>query len=443
MSGPGDVSAPNGATGVDERGPLLARRSRLTIRARLTLTYAGLVTVCGAVLIAIVYAFMRYVPTYAITANRSGLIASGVATPRPVATLGATASATPAPQSGEALRPTTFAVSSASDFLNMMLTISIIALVMLAVLSAVIGWIVAGRVLKPLKAINEAATIAATGSLDHRVGLQGPHDEIRDLSDTFDRMLDALGHSFDAHRRFAANASHELQTPLATTQTMIDVTLADEDADAATLRTLAERIHTVNRSNMRTVKSLLDLADIGQRGLTREPVDVAALTAEALEALRPSARERGIAVHLYPAEPARPRPIVLGDPVLLRQCVSNLLQNAIRHNLDGGTVDIRIAPSDESVGLTVRNTGMPIPDDVVGTLLEPFVRGAGRTAAKADDRGHGLGLAIAASVADALDGSLRLQPNAEGGLTAELRLPHASRETSAVADAATPVARPS
>ncbi|WP_426519053.1 sensor histidine kinase [Diaminobutyricibacter sp. McL0618] len=405
---------------------LLSVRPRLTIRARLTLTYAGLVTGCGTVLIAVVYVFMRWVPRYAIVSSAPTV--SGLVTPAPSATHGTPATAAPAEQIAGGFDP--LAVTSASDFLNVLLTISIIALVMLALLSALIGWIVAGRVLKPLKAINEAATIAATGSLDHRVGLQGPHDEIRDLSDTFDRMLGTLGDSFDAHRRFAANASHELRTPLATTQTMIDVTLADPDADAETLRTLAHRIHVINRANMRTVESLLDLADIGQRTLTYEPVDLAELVAEVTESFAPAADMRRITLRVHPAFPASPDPIVTGDPVLLLQCIGNLLQNAIRHNHDGGTVDIHVRPKEATVQLSVANTGEPIPDDIVETLTEPFVRGAGRTTARGRDHGRGLGLAIVASVASALDGSLHLQANPDGGLTAQLQLPRTAENPS-------------
>ena len=149
---------------------------------------------------------------------------------------------------------------------------------MLAALGGTVGWLVAGRIIRPLAAINAAATRAATGALDHRVGLDGPRDEIRDLSQTFDRMLASLERSFATHRRFAVNASHELRTPLATTQTMIDVTLADPDAGAEELRALAARVREVNRSNIETVDALLDLAAADTDGLAREPLDLADIT---------------------------------------------------------------------------------------------------------------------------------------------------------------------
>ena len=318
---------------------------------------------------------------------------------------------------------TTISVTTAWDFLQVLLAISIAALIVLALISALVGWMVAGRVLKPLKAINAAATLAATGSLDHRVGLQGPHGEIRDLSDTFDRMLGVLDLSFAAHRRFAANASHELRTPLATTQTMIDVTLADPDADTTSSRNLAERIDTVNRANMRTVESLLDLADIGHRSLSREPVDLSVLAADTIDTYISEARDREITITLHPAHQGSPRPVALGDPVLLRHTVRNLVQNAIRHNHPSGTVDIRTSNLRDTVMLTVTNTGAHVPSDIVGSLHEPFVRAAGRTTNPDGTRGRGLGLAIAASVAEAHNGSLRLAANDDGGLIAKLTLP--------------------
>jgi two-component system sensor histidine kinase VanS len=227
-----------------------SRDRRLPIRVRLTLSYAGMVTGCGAAFIAIVYLFMRYVPSYLIIED-----------PRPGPV-----------EIGRTIPAEGVAITSPTDFLQVLLVVSLAALVILAVLSGVVGWIVAGRIIKPLAAINAAATRAATGTLDHRVGLEGPRDEIRDLSDTFDRMLASLERAFATHRRFAANASHELRTPLATTKTMIDVTLADPDSDADELRALAERVREVNQSSIETVNALLDLADVDSGTLVRRPV---------------------------------------------------------------------------------------------------------------------------------------------------------------------------
>lgn len=411
-------------------GPLFCRRPRITIRARLTLTYAGLVTGCGAALIAVVWVFMRFVPYYAIRSTAPTAVGAAAATlvPDP--------RGTDAPLDSLSSPATAFAVTSEWDFLQLLLLVSVAVLAVLAVLSGFVGWIVAGRMLRPLTTINEAARIAATGSFDHRVGLQGPRDEIRDLSDTFDGMLGVLGRSFEAHRRFAVNASHELRTPIATTQTMIDVTLDDPDSDVEALRALLERIRTVNRANAQTVESLLDLADIGQRPLSATPVDLHVLAQEAVGAIGPLARESGVMVRLRPLHVVADHPIASGDAVLLRQCLSNLLQNAVRHNHRGGTAVIGVTSLADGAEVTVTNTGAVIPEDVVETLLEPFVRGAGRTSGAGAVRGRGLGLAIAASVADAHGGSLRLSADPRGGLTVRLRLP------SAAEGAPAPTARP-
>lgn len=410
-----------------DASPLLSWRPRFTIRSRLTLTYAGLVTGCGAVLIAVVWVFMRFVPSYAIVASTTadGSPATfGTRTPVPVAT--AEQPATVDTERVEALRATApFSVTSEADFLQLLLLISVVALALLAVLSGIIGWIVAGRVLRPLKSINDAATLAAAGSLDHRIGLRGPKDEIRSLSDTFDGMLDSLARSFEAHRRFAANASHELRTPLATVQTMIDVALADPEADSAALRALAGRIRTVNSTNLQTVEALLDLADISEGRLTCEPVDLALVVAGAARAVAPEARRRNVQVLVSPSSAVPGHSVVLGDTVLLRQCIGNLMRNAVEHNHHGGRVEVRVSGQGDTIAVVVRNTGERVPDEIVETLLEPFVRGAGRTSGGDATRGRGLGLAIAASVADAHGGVVRLRANPAGGLLAELRLPAA------------------
>lgn len=401
---------------------LLSWRPRLTIRWRLTLTYAVLVTGCGAVLIAVVWIFMRFVPQYAISVAPTTM---GPATPATAGSTRLSTSATMDPDAVDAFRAGSLSVRSEWDFLQLLLLISVAALLVLAVLSGFVGWIVAGRVLRPLQAINTAATLAAAGSLDHRVGLQGPHDEIRSLSDTFDRMLGSLGRSFDAHRRFAANASHELRTPLATVQTMIDVTLADPEADADDLRALAARVRTVNSANLRTVESLLELADIRQGRLGREPVDLRGVISEVVRAIGAEAEDGAVTIRVLRAFVSRPT-VVLGDSVLLRQCLGNLVQNAVRHNHRGGRVEVRVFSTDDTVTVAVTNTGERVPDELVATLVEPFVRGGGRTSGRTGVRGHGLGLAIAVSVADAHGGTVALRANPGGGMFAELRLPRSA-----------------
>lgn len=380
-------------------------RRRLTIRTRLTLTYAGLVTACGAVLIAIVWAFMRFVPSYAFELHGDPTQEFTQET---------------AQESTQELMVSdgsvVVRVADTTDLLALLLLVFACALLVLAIASGVIGWVLAGRMLRPISALNTAATRAATGALDHRVGLAGPRDELRDLSDTFDTMLAALERSFDAHRRFAANASHELRTPLATTQTMIDVTLADPRSDVEALRALVLRVRAVNSANIRTVEALLDLADINRTRIVRRPFDVATLMRECIALAEPEADRNGVALSL---EPATGPTQILGDATLIGQAVGNLVQNAIRHNLPDGTAVVRVARLADCVTVTVTNTGAVVDSRIVESLVEPFVRGAGRTARG----GYGLGLALAASIADAHDGSLRLVANPEGGLTAELTLP--------------------
>lgn len=374
-------------------------RRRLRIRTRLTLSYAGLVTGCGAVLIAIVYCVMRFVPSYRVIAAVAG----------------------PPPPVSETHRAETLAITSADDFLRIYLVASAVALVVLAAIGGVVGWIVAGRIIRPLAAINAAATRAATGALDHRVGLDGPQDEIRDLSDTFDGMLASLERSFATHRRFAANASHELRTPLATTQTMIDVVLADPYASAGELRALAARVREVNRSNIEAVDALLDLADADTGELAHEPVNLSDITDAVVRELSDEATAAGVELRARTGEAA-----TRGDPVLVRQAVANLVRNAVRHNRCGGRATVRLSMRDTSARVTIVNTGALVPQDSVEALVEPFVRGAGRTITRGS--GHGLGLAIVSAITTAHDGTLTLRPNPGGGLTVHLDLPPGQRQ---------------
>ena len=377
-----DVGLPTTAPG--------SRLRRLTIRARLTLTYAGLVTGSGAVLIALVYLYMRQLQ---------------VAVPEQ------------APSTDGVEEEVYLRITLMSEFLNTMLVISLGALVLLALLSGAVGWVVAGRMLAPLSTMNEAAKQAASGDLSRRLSLTGPRDEIRDLADTYDHMLDSLETSLGTYRRFAANASHELRTPLATAQTMIDVTLADPDASAQQLRSLAQRLRETNRANVETVDALLDLAEAQSGDVYREEVDLGEVVGAALAQLAPEASAREV---VLPAPPDGPV-VVEGDPVLLRQAVSNLLRNAVRHNVPGGGIELALTRTGGRARLRVSNDGSHVPAERLESLREPFVRGAGR--GRTRGAGHGLGLAIVSAVAAAHHGVLELSANPGGGLTAVLDLP--------------------
>ena len=377
-----DVGLPTTAPG--------SRLRRLTIRARLTLTYAGLVTGSGAVLIALVYLYMRQLQ---------------VAVPEQ------------APSTDGVEEEVYLRITLMSEFLNTMLVISLGALVLLALLSGAVGWVVAGRMLAPLSTMNEAAKQAASGDLSRRLSLTGPRDEIRDLADTYDHMLDSLETSLGTYRRFAANASHELRTPLATAQTMIDVTLADPDASAQQLRSLAQRLRETNRANVETVDALLDLAEAQSGDVYREEVDLGEVVGAALAQLAPEAAAREVALPGPPDDPV----VVEGDPVLLRQAVSNLLRNAVRHNVAHGGIELELTSTDDRARLRVSNDGPLVPAERLESLREPFVRGSGR--GRTRDAGHGLGLAIVSAVATAHNGVLELSANPSGGLTVTLDLP--------------------
>ena len=366
------------------------RSRRLTIRARLTLTYAGLVTGSGAVLITLVYLYMRRFQV-AVPGESAGM------------------------DGGE--ESIYLRVTLMSEFLNRMLAISLGALVLLALLSGAVGWAVAGRMLAPLSTMNEAAKQAASGDLSRRLALEGPRDEIRDLADTYDRMLDSLESSLSTYRRFAANASHELRTPLATAQTMIDVTLADPAASVQQLRSLAQRLRETNRANVETVDALLDLAEAQSGDIYREDVDLGEVVSAVLARLAPEADARGVT----PPDPPDVLVVVEGDPVLLRQAVSNLLRNAVRHNVPGGAVELSLVRAGGRARLRLSNGGPVVPAERLESLREPFVRGAGR--GRTRGAGHGLGLAIVSAVAAAHHGVLELSANPGGGLTAVLDLP--------------------
>lgn len=385
------------------RGVILrGSRRRLTLRTRLTLSYAGLITGSGAILITLVYLYMRFVPSYRIVSDSDPTL-DDVA------------------PSGESGRTDGIAVAKSNDFLDNLIVASVLALLVMAVIGAFVGWVVARHIVKPLRDIGDAARRASEGSLDHRVGLTGPPDEIQDLADTFDQMLASLERSFAAQRRFTANASHELQSPLATIKTMIDVTRSTTTNDLAEYRGLIDRISEVNHSNIETVDAMLDLAAAEHAIVVPEPVDLAELARAVATDLRGAADSFEVEV-----KGPTGRGIAGGSPVLIRQAVSNLVRNAILHNNAGGWVSIAVKASTGRVRLSVANSGPPVTAADRATLVEPFSRGSGRSLTRGS--GHGLGLAIAHAAVVANGGSLDLAPRAEGGLTATIDLPSIEKE---------------
>jgi two-component system sensor histidine kinase VanS len=293
-------------------------------------------------------------------------------------------------------------------------------LAFLLVFGLVGGWILAGRMLAPLTRITDATRMAATGSLSHRIALEGRNDEFRELADAFDAMLARLEAHVAEQRRFAANASHELRTPLAITQTLLDVARNDGRRGDGEL---VDRLHAVNTRAIDLTEALLLLSRADQRSFAREHVDLSLIAEDATETLLPLAERRGATI----ATSGDPTP-TMGSPALLLQMATNLVHNAIVHNLaDHGTVWVTTSVHGGTVVLTVENTGETLSPQLVATLAEPFQRGGERR--RADHGGVGLGLAIVRSIAQAHDGTLTLAPRAAGGLRVAVRLPAAPPRT--------------
>jgi two-component system sensor histidine kinase VanS len=309
-----------------------------------------------------------------------------------------------------------FIVESHAGLLRYFAPIAASVMGFLLVFGLVGGWILAGRVLAPLTRITDATRLAANGSLAHRIQLEGPKDEFRELADAFDAMLAQLEAHVAEQQRFAANASHELRTPLAVTQTLLDVARKDPTRDNGEL---IDRLHAVNTRAIDLTEALLLLSRADQRSFTPERVDLSLVAEEATETLLPLAEKRGLTVETFgDATPT------IGSPALLLQMATNLVHNAIVHNLpENGDVWVRTSVQPESVVLTVENTGEKLSPPLVSTLDEPFQRGTERT--RTDHTGVGLGLAIVKRITQAHDGTLTLDPRAAGGLRVTVQLPAA------------------
>jgi two-component system sensor histidine kinase VanS len=306
-----------------------------------------------------------------------------------------------------------FMVRSHADLLRDFAPIAIVVMAFLLVFGLLGGWLLAGRMLAPLNRITDATRVAADGSLSHRIALEGRQDEFRELADSFDAMLAQLEAHVAEQKRFAANASHELRTPLAITQTLLDVARKDRNGNGE----LVDRLHAVNTRAIDLTEALLVLSRADERSFTREHVDLSLLAEEAGETLLPLAEKRGVSI-----EPAGDATPTTGSKTLLLQLTTNLLHNAIVHNLpEHGTVWVTTTVQDESAVLTVENTGEQLPLEFVATLAEPFQRGTKRI--RTDHAGVGLGLAIVKSITQAHDGTLTLAPRDAGGLRVTVRLP--------------------
>jgi len=294
-----------------------------------------------------------------------------------------------------------------------------VALVLLGALGVAVSYVVAGRVLRPLQQISATAQRLSAERLDARIALPGPHDELKELADTFDAMLARLEQSFEAQRRFVADASHELRTPLAVMRTEVDVALADPAARPEDLRAAAVVVRDATERADRLVDSLLLLARsdrLSVDGLPlRERVELPDVCAAGVAAVAAEGHERGVQVASSYAPAA-----VLGDRGLLERLAGNLVENAVRHNVEGGWVRVDTGTVDGRVRLQVANSGPEVPPEEVAGLFVPFRRiGTARTSR----RGAGLGLSIVRAVATVHGGSVRAEPRAGGGLVVTVDLP--------------------
>ncbi|WP_284466847.1 sensor histidine kinase [Actinomadura madurae] len=367
------------------------RRPGLSTRLKLTLSYAGFLMLTGALLLAVVWVFLlRYVPPD--TTFPTG------------------------PRDEWSGGPPPPFIPNRTDLQRAFVPRATTAMAFLLVFGLLGGWLLAGRMLAPLTRITDAARMAANGSLSHRIRLEGPKDEFRELADVFDTMLQQLESHIAEQRRFAANASHELRTPLAISQTLLEVARNESTGDRGEL---IERLRAVNTRAIDLTEALLLLSRADRGGFARGPVDLSLLAEEAAETLLPLAEQRTIALDVT-GEPAR----TVGSAALLLRMVTNLVQNAIVHNLPaGGTVKVRTETWPDASVLRVENTGHPVPPELLPTLTEPFQRGTQRV--RTDEHaGVGLGLAIVNSIVQAHAGTLDLAPRPTGGLRVTIRLPH-------------------
>ncbi|MCW2768313.1 MAG: integral rane sensor signal transduction histidine kinase [Nocardioides sp.] len=363
----------------------MGRTPGVSIRLKLTLSYAGFLMVAGSLLLAAVWVFLlRGKNNILFVPNLSDF--------------------------QRTLDPRNFGP-------NVFLPAAIEVLAFLLVFGLAGGWILAGRMLAPLARITNATRKAANGSLSHRIELEGRNDEFRELADSFDSMLARIEAQVAEQQRFAANAAHELRTPLAITQTLLDVARKDPTRDKDEL---VERLHFVNTRAIDLTEALLLLSRADQRSFTREHVDLSLAAEQATETLLPLAEERGIAI-----ETSGDATTTIGSHALLLQMTTNLVHNAIVHNLpEHGAVWVTTAEQRSTAELTVENTGETLTPQLVSTLTEPFQRGTQRI--RNDHAGMGLGLAIVKSIAQAHDGTVTLAPRLAGGLRVTVQLPAAA-----------------
>jgi signal transduction histidine kinase len=381
------------------RPPRRLRLPRRTARLRLTVLYAGAVFLaCGATVLALTYALYSLLGRYPQVTMRENGKEVPVTTGQP----------------GVGIRVSGLG-QIALDRQQVLIAAGI-ALAVIAVAAVAIGWLIAGRVLRPLRTITASARRISASSLHERLALHGPDDELKELADTLDNLFTRLEASFDAQRRFAANASHELRTPLTRERALLQVTLADPDATTGTWQAVGRELLASNAEQELLIEALLTLASSEAGTGERERVDLAAVTSAALAGARTAVSRQGLHVQ------ATIQPAVLdGDSLLVQQLVTNLIDNAVRYNIPGGDIQVTTRTSPAGAVLSVTNSGPVVPDAEADRLFQPFQRLGPRPARR--DGGHGLGLSIVRAIATAHAATITAQPRPGGGLAIDVTFP--------------------
>jgi signal transduction histidine kinase len=390
------------------------RHPRTTVRWRLTLLYGGLFLASGVALLAITYtlvdhatysrqpgyiAIRAHVPTYVVNPAHRGQLVHRIATllrSRP----------------GQIASGIVVAAQRGSD-LHQLLIESGIALAIMVLIASALGWVLAGRVLRPLRTITVSTRELSETNLHRRLALHGPRDELRLLADTIDGLLERLEAAFESERQFVASASHELRTPLTAARALLEMVISDPAATVGTYREVCGQVLEESAHQEQLIEALLALAHAQRGSDQREQIDLAATVAGVLPALAARRDDVEVEAELDDAP-------LLGDRRLVERLVSNLLDNAIRHNIPGCHVSVRAGSEQGSATLTIINTGPEVPGDHLPRLLEPFQR-LDAECTHGDDRGLGLGLSITAAIAATHHAELSLVPHERGGLEARVR----------------------
>jgi signal transduction histidine kinase len=374
----------------------LPAASRGSARLRLTLLYSGMFLLLGTLVVVIIFLFTSVgtVVHSSVTVAKPG---PGGSTVGPV---------------GKLFVPDLGGQQHSIDQ-GRLLTASWLVLILTAIGSTVLGWFIAGRVLRPLRQMTETAHTISARNLGERLALTGPDDEFKRLGDTFDELLGRLQAAFEAQRRFVANAAHELRTPLTVDRTLLQVALANPEADAAQLRATCEELLASGREQERLLEALLTLAS-SERGLERsEPLDLAVLVGRVA-----AGDEAGRVRATLSSAPTS------GDPALLERLIGNLVDNAVRHNDSRGVVEVSTGVDGDASYVTVENTGPAVPAWALQRLFEPFGRVEELRRGDAGEH-HGLGLSIVRSIANAHHAEVEARPREGGGLAVTVRFPRA------------------